>query len=291
MIAPSPQYRYFIRLSYDGTDFCGWQKQENAATVQQEIENALLFIAGLESRVTGCGRTDTGVHARVFYAHFDHFKAFTSKELLKMVYRINSYLPSSIAVQQIFPVIPEAHARFSALSRQYSYYILTEKDPFMADKAWRVHGNIDVETMNRAAIIMMEYTDFECFSKTNTQVKTFNCKITEAIWTKTNDQLIFTIRADRFLRNMVRAIVGTMLDIGRHKTSIEDFRKIIESRNRSKAGYSVPAKGLYLTDVVYPGNIFTEKPVSFLPGSPDEIETHDNADTKFHHRSGNEADE
>jgi tRNA pseudouridine38-40 synthase len=200
-------------------------------------------------------------------------------------------LPATIAIQRILPVIPSAHARFSPIYREYKYYLLTGKDPFLETRAWYTCEKLDVDAMDKAAKYLMQFTDFECFSKRNTNVKTYNCKVLDAGWTKEGDLLIFTIRADRFLRNMVRAIVGTLIDIGRHKTDIDGLKQIIESKNRSRAGYSVPAKGLFLTDVVYPDLIFSEKPVSFLKGSLDEIETHDEADAKFHDGAGNESDE
>lgn len=282
------QYRYFIQCSYDGAAFNGWQKQKNAVSVQQILEDALSIGCGISGMLTGCGRTDTGVHARVFYAHFDHHQAFDNNQLEKLKFKLNRFLPATIAVQDIITVIPGAHARFSPKYREYEYNLLLSKDPFLVDYAYYVWGNLDVDAMNKAADILRQYTDFECFSKTNTQVKTFNCHIMEAGWQREGNLLIFRIKADRFLRNMVRAIVGTLLDVGRYKTGLDELRQIIVSRNRSNAGFSVPAKGLFLTDVVYPDHIFTDHPIGFLPESPDEIKTHNKADAKFHQGAGNE---
>lgn len=283
-------FRYFIQLSYDGIGYNGWQKQDNAPSVQQVLEQALAYAGGISSGVTGCGRTDTGVHARVFYAHFDYQKAFTRDELENLTFRLNRFLPVSIAIQRVFPVIPEAHARYSPLFREYEYNLLLSKDPFLVNQAYYGWGNLDIEVMSQAAGLLLQFFDFECFSKSNTQVKTFNCRIIEAEWRVEGNLLIFRIKADRFLRNMVRAIVGTLLDIGRHRINLEDLRQIIESRNRSNAGYSVPAKGLFLNNVVYPDDIFVDQPVGFLKDSPDEVKSHNEADAEFHHRTGNETD-
>jgi tRNA pseudouridine38-40 synthase len=278
-MASQPFFRYFIQLSYDGSGYHGWQKQENAPSVQQVLEQALVYTGGISSRVTGCGRTDTGVHARVFYAHFDYQKDFSKDELENLTFRLNRFLPVSIAIQRVFPVIPEAHARFSPLYREYEYNLLLNKDPLLVNQAYYVWGKLDVEVMSQAAAMLLQFTDFECFSKSNTQVKTFNCWIMEAEWRIEGNLLIFRIKADRFLRNMVRAIVGTLLDVGRQKIDLGEMRQIIESRNRCYAGYSVPAKGLFLNNVVYPDDIFVDQPVGFLQDSPDEVKTHDKADT------------
>lgn len=290
-MATAPLYRYFIQLSYEGSGFNGWQRQDNAVSVQEVLELAFLHVAKVTGGLTGCGRTDTGVHARVYYAHFDHIKSFTADELEKLVFRLNRYLPAVIAIQRIFPVIPSAHARFSPIYREYKYYLLTAKDPFLESRSWYTWEKLDIEAMDQAAKCLLKYTDFECFSKRNTNVMTYNCQIIEAGWTREGDLLVFTIRADRFLRNMVRAIVGTLMDIGRHKTNTDDLIQIIASKNRSKAGYSVPAKGLFLTDVVYPVSIYSEQPIAFSQNSPDKVISHDEADAKFHNSAGNEADE
>lgn len=284
-------YRYFICLSYNGSAFNGWQKQDNAPSVQALLEQALYHVAKVTGGITGCGRTDTGVHAKIYFAHLDHKKAFSTDELVNLTFRLNRYLPAEIAVHEIVPVLPWAHARYSPVYREYKYYLLKSKDPFLDKQAWFSWEKIDMDAMNEAAEFLKQFTDFECFSKKNSQVKTYDCKIYKAHWSEEGSLLIFTVQADRFLRNMVRAIVGTLMDIGRHKINLDDLRLILESRNRSRAGLSVPAKGLFLTDVVYPPVIFCGKPVPYLPGSTDEIEAHDKTDTKFHYSPGNETDE
>jgi tRNA pseudouridine38-40 synthase len=250
--------RYFIQLSYNGTNFNGWQVQPNGITVQEELEKGLGILLGIQIGVTGCGRTDTGVHATQFYAHFDIEDEVMSISREQLKYKLNLLLPTSIVIHEIFKVKPDVHARFSAISRTYRYQISTEKNPFSNGLTWFYHHPLDVEAMNKAADMLMEYNDFSCFSKTRTQVKTNLCTITKAFWEKEGSMLVFTIKADRFLRNMVRAIVGTMLDIGREKISLDDFRKVIEGKNRSKAGFSVPPQGLFLGEVVYPDDIKTE---------------------------------
>lgn len=204
----------------------------------------------------GAGRTDTGVHSKEFFAHFDFMGELSTEDKNKLVYRLNKFLNNDISIIDIIDVKDDAHARFDALSRTYKYYVNTFKDPFDKDFSYFVYGDIDVEVMNKAAAILFDYIDFSSFSKSKTQVKTNNCKIYQAEWKKENDKLVFTIKANRFLRNMVRAIVGTLIDVGKHKISIEDFEKIIESKNRSEAGYSVPAKGLFLYKIEYPKEIF-----------------------------------
>lgn len=247
--------RYFIFISYKGTSYHGWQVQPNSVTVQKILDDALSTI--LEERIatTGAGRTDTGVHALVFCAHFDSPSADLDARK-NLVYRLNRYLPIDISVTRIRKVIDDANARFSAISRTYKYYISRQKDPFSEDSSWFLHGVIDVELMNEAAKLFSEYEDFTSFSRLHTDVKTNNCRIFEAGWEEAGDKLIFTIRADRFLRNMVRAIVGTMADIGFHKIDLEEFRKIIEAKDRGKASKSAPAKGLFLTAIEYPEKIF-----------------------------------
>ncbi|HNW98697.1 MAG TPA: tRNA pseudouridine(38-40) synthase TruA [Bacteroidales bacterium] len=244
--------RYFIKLSYDGTHYHGWQSQDNAVTIQSGLEKALSIIISEEIEVTGAGRTDTGVHAREYFAHFDLDKKLSDEEKKDIVYRLNAILSKDISVSEIIDVEASAHARFSAVSRTYKYYISKTKNPFNKEYSWFVYGNIDVVKMKEASKILFEYTDFTSFSKLHTDVKTNNCKIMYAEWNEENDMLIFTIKADRFLRNMVRAIVGTLVDVGKGKISLDDFRKIIENKNRSDAGYSVPAKGLFLEKIEYP---------------------------------------
>jgi tRNA pseudouridine38-40 synthase len=244
--------RYFIELQYDGSSFAGWQIQPNARTVQAEIENALSTILRETTAVTGCGRTDTGVHARFFVAHFDSLKSMQKTDLEKLTFKLNRFLPISIHIFKIYPVKPDAHARFDAISRTYKYYLTTSKNPFLEKYAWYYFCDFDFKLMNNTAKILYEYQDFTSFSKLHTQTKTNNCKITFAEWTYENGTWVFTITADRFLRNMVRAIVGTLINVGRGHISTDEFRKIIELKERQKAGQSVPAHGLFLEKVEYP---------------------------------------
>lgn len=241
--------RYFLEFAYKGTRYHGWQYQPNACSVQETINHALSTLLRENIDVLGAGRTDAGVHAKQMFAHFD-----TEKEIVEPVFikKLNSFLPKDIAVFKIHKVAVDAHARFDATARTYEYYIHQQKNAFECDDSWYFPYSLHLELMNSACTILMEYIDFECFSKTNTDVNTFNCTISKAFWVKKEEQLVFTISADRFLRNMVRAIVGTMINIGQEKVSLQQFRAIIESKNRSKAGFSVPAHGLYLTQVTYP---------------------------------------
>jgi tRNA pseudouridine38-40 synthase len=269
--------RYFIELSFDGTNYHGWQMQKNAVSVQEVLNDKLSVILREPIETTGCGRTDTGVHAKEFFAHFDvvgksmiHSPQTieeNSKESIlnnkeasidhrpstmdNIVRRLNSILPKDIAIKRIFSVAADAHARFDARLRTYQYYIHFNKDPFKNNYSWEMRDRPDIDLMNMAAKIITEYTDFSCFSKSNTQVKTNICKIKKAEWTGDEDGIIFQISADRFLRNMVRAIVGTLLMVGKNEISPDTVREIIESKNRSNAGTSVPACGLYLTEVKY----------------------------------------
>lgn len=247
-------YRYFIRLAYNGKNYHGWQLQENAVTVQEVLENALSLQLNEVIKTTGAGRTDTGVHAREFYAHFDVIKLI--QDIPKLVFKLNSFLPDDISVFDIFPVKEEAHARFDAISRTYKYQITRQKDPFNSEFSYYLYGDIDLDKMNEAAKILFDYTDFTSFSKTGTQVKTNDCRISYAKWEQVGNMMTFTITADRFLRNMVRAIVGTLLDNGKGNLDENGFRKIIESRSRSYAGYSVPACGLFLDKIEYAEDIF-----------------------------------
>ncbi|MEI6060419.1 MAG: tRNA pseudouridine(38-40) synthase TruA [Bacteroidota bacterium] len=257
-------YRYFIKLAYQGTAYGGWQKQPNAITVQQSIENGLHTIAGIHGGITGCGRTDAGVHACVFYAHFDHAEAFSEEELLQLSQRLDRFLPQDIVIFGIKPVYPQVHARYSAVWREYEYLVIRHKDPFSFQHAYLVHGKLNVDLMNICAGMLLGKHDFECFSKTHTQVNNYLCEIKCAHWETREHELKFTIRADRFLRNMVRAIVGTLLDVGREKITANDFQLIIESHDRSRAGYSVPAKALTLSGIGYPEGIFSERPEHFV---------------------------
>ena len=241
--------RYFLHLAYNGTRYHGWQIQPDAISVQEELEKCLSLKLGEKISLTGCGRTDTGVHARNFYAHFDVEKEIPNCE--DFVYRLNIFLPNDIVIYKCWKVDKELHARFDATSRTYHYYISQTKNPFHTHDAFYYHGNLDVELMQEAAKILFEYTDFTSFSKLHTQVKTNNCKIMEARFFKENDLLVFRIKADRFLRNMVRAVVGTLLEVGRGKLTLEQFRGVIENKNRCSAGTSMPAHALFLEDVSY----------------------------------------
>ena len=241
--------RYFIEFAYKGTNYHGWQMQPEAISVQEVLTKATNLILKDSFELVGAGRTDAGVHASQMFAHFDTDVTIDFDQTIR---KLNSFLPEDIVVFKIFSVSDDAHARFDATARTYNYKINLKKDPFSKDLSWYHFRNLNVEKMNEAAKILLEYEDFECFSKTHTDVFTFNCNITEAFWTLNNNELIFTISANRFLRNMVRAIVGTLINIGLEKLEVQDIRKIIESKNRGMAGFSVPAHGLYLTKVSYP---------------------------------------
>jgi len=248
--------RYLIEIAYHGGKYHGWQVQNNALTVQETVDAALSTLLRQTIRTLGCGRTDTGVHARQLFAHFDYSlsgERGVLPEPERMVKGLNAILPDDIAVKSFCHVNPDFHARFDAVSRAYEYHIHFGKDPFLTSFSWQLRDVPDVERMNEAARIMMGYHDFSCFSKAHTQVMTNNCEIYSAEWKWLADgRLVFYISANRFLRNMVRAIVGTLLEIGHHKRSVESIRDTIESKNRSVAGVSVPACGLYLTEVNYP---------------------------------------
>lgn len=245
--------RYFIQLSYDGTNYHGWQIQPNGITVQEVLEKVLSTISREKISVTGAGRTDTGVHASFYVAHFDSIRE--NLDAQKILYSINSMLPHDIAVQNVYKVRADAHARFDALSRSYEYFLIKKKDPFCRFYTEKESAKLDIDKMNQAAAKLFNYIDFTSFSRLGTDVKTNNCKIMEAKWSDEGNRLIFRIKADRFLRNMVRAIVGTLLDVGLNKLSVEDFCKIIEVGNRGAAGASAPAKGLFLSDIIYPADL------------------------------------
>jgi tRNA pseudouridine38-40 synthase len=247
--------RYFIFISYNGTSYHGWQIQPDSVTVQQVLEDALSVVLNEKIATTGAGRTDAGVHAMVFCAHFESISEDLS--LVKnLIFRLNSYLPKDISVYSIRRVLPDANARFSAISRTYKYYISKIKDPFFDSSSWYLHGNIDITAMNEACTLLFKYSDFTSFSRLHSDTKTNICKIYQAWWEEADTRLVFTITADRFLRNMVRALVGTMIDIGFGKMNIIDFVEIIESKDRSRAGKSAPAKGLFLTGIEYPEEIY-----------------------------------
>lgn len=248
--------RYFIRFAYDGTAYCGWQVQPNGLSVQEVLTKAICTILRSDDiEIVAAGRTDAGVHARNMVAHFDVEDRLPAG--LDLVNKLNSLLPSDISVIEIREVKPEVHARFDALSRRYEYHLVLQKDVFRHPFAMRIYNPLDFDRMNEAAKILFEYTDFTSFSKLHTDVKTNNCKIMAARWEQREDEWIFIVEADRFLRNMVRAIVGTLLEVGRGKMTIDEFRQVIDAKNRCNAGSSVPAKGLFLVEVAYPENIYT----------------------------------
>ena len=240
--------RYFIELSYNGKNYHGWQIQPDVISVQEKLNKAVSIIFQEKIEVVGAGRTDTGVHASQMFAHFDMEKTLKGD----IPHKLNSLLPMDIVVYKVFAVDDEKHARFGALSRSYEYKIWMGRNPFLLDFSWQIHSqDLNLDLMNDAAKLLLEYTDFQTFSKVKTDVYTYNCDVTEAVWKQNGKELVFYITANRFLRNMVRAIVGTLVDVGLEKISKEDFRKIIESKNRSNAGLSVPAKGLFLTNIKY----------------------------------------
>ena len=240
--------RYFIEFSYSGKNYFGYQIQPNQISVQEVLENALSTILREEIKTTGAGRTDTGVHAKKIFAHFD-----TEKDLGEnLVYQLNSFLPTDISIKRVFSVKDDFHARFHATFRTYEYYISFDKNPFTQDSSWQMwKRDLNIDLMNEACKILFEYEDFTSFSKLHTENKTNNCKIYKAFWEQNGTEIKFTISADRFLRNMVRAIVGTMVEIGNGKIEPSDLRTIIEDKNRNSAGTSAPAHGLFLVDVGY----------------------------------------
>lgn len=246
--------RYFLMLSYNGTDFHGWQRQENSSTIQQEIEEKLSTILRSETPIMGCGRTDTGVHAKEYFAHFDADDL--SIELTDLQHKLNSMLPWGITIHGIVPITEDAHARFSAVKRSYEYRIITEKNPFEHDTAYKFNIPLDVDAMNKACELLLGEKDFGCFCKANADNATDICTVYHAQWKSEYNLLVFNITANRFLRNMVRAIVGTLLEVGQGRMNLDDFQAILDSKDRKAAGRSVPAHGLYLTAVEYPQEIF-----------------------------------
>ncbi|WP_299679554.1 tRNA pseudouridine(38-40) synthase TruA [uncultured Dokdonia sp.] len=251
--------RYFIQLSYNGTPYHGWQRQPNAVTVQQTIEEALSTLLRTPTTIMGAGRTDTGVHAQMMYAHVDMGDTdFDKADITKLTYKLNSFLPPSIAIIKIIPVTAAAHARFDATHRSYIYRVSPSKNPFTQERAFYYKIPLDVERMQEASDILLTYSDFECFSRSNTDVNTYLCDIKEASWSQVDDEYHFKITADRFLRNMVRAVVGTLIEIGQGKKTVSWMHEVIKGKNRSLAGASAPAHGLYLTDIGYPKHIFID---------------------------------
>jgi tRNA pseudouridine38-40 synthase len=247
--------RYFIFISYKGTSYHGWQVQPNSVTVQKILDNALNVVLGEQISTTGAGRTDTGVHAMIFCAHFDSISPDLSTTD-NLIFKLNRFLPEDISVNSIRKVRPDANARYSAISRTYKYYISRIKDPFSETSSWFLHGSINIDSMNEACRLLVDHSDFTSFSKLHSNVKNNICRIYKADWQEARNTLVFTIKADRFLRNMVRAIVGTMVEIGFGKMNLKEFEEIILARNRCRAGKSAPAKGLFLAEIEYPEEIF-----------------------------------
>lgn len=245
--------RYFIELSYKGKNYHGWQVQPNDISVQETVTKALSTILRKEVDIIGAGRTDAGVHAMQLFAHFDFEKSLDEDHITK---KINAFLPEDIVVEKVFLVSDSAHARFDATSRSYEYRIWLGRNPFLVDFTWQLYQKkLDINKMNQAASILLEYTNFKCFSKSKTDVRTYNCNISKAKWIKMNNELTFYVTADRFLRNMVRAIVGTLIEVGSGKKSIEDFIAILKSEDRRNAGFSAPPQGLFLSEITYPKSI------------------------------------
>ena len=242
--------RYFIRLGYKGAAYHGWQVQPHDTSVQQVIEEAMATLLRVPTPVTGAGRTDAGVNARLMVAHFDAEPPIA--DLDRLVHSLNALLPPDIAIYGISPVQNDAHARFDATNRTYKYFAVTHKDPFRYPLSWKCPPDLDFDLMNEAAARLLDYTDFTSFSKLHTDVKTNNCRVTLARWAREDGQWVFTITADRFLRNMVRAIVGTLVEVGRHKMTVEEFCQVIERKDRCAAGTSMPGHALFLWDINYP---------------------------------------
>lgn len=252
--------RYLLQLSFNGTNYHGWQKQQNANTVQAEIEKAMSLILRVPTEVTGCGRTDTGVHAREFFLHVDSEVALDEQ----FIYRMNKLLPPDIALYTIKPVSSFFHARFDADYREYHYFLHQHKNAFIHTLSWYKPTYIDFEQMNEAASVLLTCKDFKCFSKANTQVYTFLCDLHLAQWEQVREgEWVFKIKANRFLRNMVRAIVGTLIEVGRNELSMDQLKQILDGGNRSEAGQSVPAHGLFLQKVHYPEDVFDLSRKSF----------------------------
>lgn len=254
--------RYFLELGYNGTNYHGWQRQPNGTSIQQEIENALSTILQISISITGAGRTDAGVHAKYMVAHFDVAEPLMDPQ--KLLRQLNRLLPRDVVVYSMVPVNSDAHCRFNAIARRYEYLVTWHKNPFLQKMATRIPYQPDFGLMNEAAQKLQTYTDFTSFSKLHSNNKTNLCQIDFALWEKRDEVHVFNIQADRFLRNMVRAIVGTLLEVGRGKMSVTDFCAVIEAKDRGCAGTSVPAEGLYLVDVIYPQDILRPKPTRGL---------------------------
>jgi tRNA pseudouridine38-40 synthase len=243
--------RYFIEVAYKGTNYSGFQEQQNANSIQAEVEKALLVFFKTGFLLTGSSRTDAGVHALSNYFHFDAVTVFSPDQLKKSVYNLNSILPRDIVVKSINPVADAAHCRFDALYREYEYYIYQSKDPFLSERAYFYPYRLDMDALNMAAGLLMQYTDFTTFSKRNTQVKSFNCSIIKSRWHVKDGCIVYNVCANRFLRGMVKGLVGTMLRVGTNRISQQQFKAIVEGRDCSKADFSVPAQGLFLMGVKY----------------------------------------
>ncbi|MBR4843202.1 MAG: tRNA pseudouridine(38-40) synthase TruA [Bacteroidaceae bacterium] len=249
--------RYFADIEFDGTDYSGWQIQQHSPSVQQTIEDALALFLRQKVDVTGAGRTDAGVHASQMIAHFDLEE---SQDCEWMKHKLNGILPSDIAVHRIYPVRADAHARFDAISRTYKYYVTSAKSAFLRNYSWYLLNEPDFKLMNQSAELLLSTVDFTSFSKLHTDTRTNDCHVTEASWERlSDDRWVFTITADRFLRNMVRAIVGTLMEVGRHRMTIEEFSRVIIKRDRCSAGDSAPAQGLFLHKIEYPDDIILKE--------------------------------
>ena len=251
-------YRYFIELSYEGCGFLGWQLQARGVTVQATLNQALETLLRHQLSTTGAGRTDTGVHAREFYAHFDTGVFLDAKACRKLAYKLNHILPAGLAIHHIMQESSNAHARFDAISRTYEYLITRRKNPFLQNRAWLLERDLDLSQMQKAALHLTGEKDFSAFSRSGSQTSSGRCNVMQAEWKQHEDLLVFRITADRFLRNMVRAICGTLVEVGYHKRLPEDIPGIIKSKSRHRAGYSAPAHGLYLIRVTYPDTVFTK---------------------------------
>ncbi len=248
--------RYFLEVSYKGSKYSGFQSQKNTGnTIQAEIENAFSILQRDNVTLTSSSRTDAGVHALQNFFHFDYDKSIHPQ----FIYKLNAILPGDIVAKQLIPVIDDAHCRFDAISREYKYYIYREKDPFLKDRAFYFPYKLDIDKMNQAASVVLEYDDFTSFSKRNTQVKTFTCSVKESRWIWENDCLVYSVKANRFLRGMVRALTATLLKVGRNKMSIDEFHQVILAKDCTKASFGVPAHGLFLVSVQYPVDYFIKR--------------------------------
>lgn len=249
--------RYFVKLAYNGTPFCGWQIQPNGLSVQEVLQRCFTLILRQPIDLTGCGRTDAGVHAKLFFAHFDTESCYTQDELTQIVYKVNKFLPREIVVYDVFSVTDTLHARFSAIERTYRYYLATTKNPFNYSYRYFFTSSLDVKIMNDAALYLVGNKDFTSFSKLHTQTNNNYCDLKTAFWKEDEEGLVFEITANRFLRNMVRAVVGTLLWVGSNKISIDEFKNILLQQDRCKAGFSVPAHALFLENIRYPIDNFS----------------------------------